>query len=414
MAKKRASKRIVLGVTGSIACYKAAEVARRFIKRGHTVRVVMTDSAQRFVSPLTFSALTGHPVTCSFWSEGEAESIGHIELADWADVIVIAPATADTVSKLAIGSAETPLLAISLASKAPLVIAPAMNVNMLEHPQTQANLRALQERGATIVSPESGALACGWTGNGRLASPGRIIWEVERVMGPRDLVGKRVVVVAGPTREPIDPVRYISNRSSGKMGIALAREAYRRGAEVIVVHGPLSSNFFVPANVRCKQVLTAREMYQEVFKEVFGEVTVDFVVMAAAVADFKPSLCSDEKIKKNEELPSLGLTKNPDILSELAARRGQARTPVLVGFAVETGTESALLEQAQSKLDKKNVDFVVANLAHDAFERDTNRVWIVGRDGARIQVAQASKRSVARRIWGAVRHVPGNSTVERD
>lgn len=402
MKRKGRGKRLVLGVTGSIAAYKAAEVARYCMRRGYTVRVVMTDSATKFISPLTFQALTGNPVAESFWSEGEQGSIGHIELADWADVVVVAPATADCIAKLACGFAESSLLAVVLATKAPVVVAPAMNVNMLEHPCTQENLEVLRRRGVEIVSPESGALACGWTGSGRLASAAEIFAVTERALGPRDLVGRRVVVSAGPTREPLDPVRYLSNRSSGKMGVALAREAYRRGAQVTLVHGPLGFQPVLPSDIVCAPVLTADEMRQTMLAAVFGasgDTPADVAIMSAAVADFRPALCAPIKIKRALGTPSVELAANPDILFELGVRRGEGDRPYLVGFAVETEDEAGLVAQARAKLERKNVDCIVANQAHIAFEGDVNRVWIVQRSGQVVSLPTASKRSVARGIW---------------
>jgi phosphopantothenoylcysteine decarboxylase/phosphopantothenate--cysteine ligase len=395
-------KHLVLGVTGSIACYKAAELARFFMRRGFKVRVVMTKSATQFVSPLTFQALTGNPVAESFWDEGTRGNIGHIDLADWADVVVIAPATADCIAKMAFGFAESSLLAVVLATKAPVVIAPAMNVNMLEHPRTQENLDLLRCRGVAIVQPEAGALACGWTGSGRLASAPEIYAQTERVLGPGDLVGKRVVISAGPTREALDPVRYLSNRSSGKMGVALAREAYRRGAHVTLVHGPLGYKPVLPCEVVSRQTMTAEEMHQAVVHEVFDRgqsAQADIVIMAAAVADFRPTHPGESKIKKSSAPSSIELTPNIDIVRDLGERRGEKRRPYLVGFAVETDGEAALIREAQSKAVRKNVDIIVGNLANDAFEGNTNRCWIVDAQGGSIALNTASKRSIACSIW---------------
>jgi phosphopantothenoylcysteine decarboxylase/phosphopantothenate--cysteine ligase len=405
--KLRTKKRLVLGVTGSIACYKAAELARYFMRRGFAVRVVMTESAKQFISPLTFQSLTGNPVADSFWSEGAPGAIGHIELADWADVVLVAPATADCIAKLAAGFAESSLLATVLATKAPVVVAPAMNVNMFEHPSTQANLELLSKRGVAIVAPESGALACGWIGSGRLASAAEIYAVTERAIGPQDLAGRRVLISAGPTRELIDPVRYLSNRSSGRMGIALAREAYRRGAQVTLVHGPLGFKPSLPSDVLRRSVLTALEMYQAVLEEIYGAPSgsgcdIDVAIMAAAVADFRPAIQSQSKIKKANATPTIELEGNPDILSELGARRGSSGAPLLVGFAVETGEPEALVAEALSKLERKKVDLIIANQAEIAFEGERNRVWIV--DGSRsvVELPLASKRGIAQGIWASI------------
>jgi phosphopantothenoylcysteine decarboxylase/phosphopantothenate--cysteine ligase len=405
--KLRTKKRLVLGVTGSIACYKSAELARYFMRRGFAVRVVMTESAKRFISPLTFQSLTGNPVAESFWSEGAPGAIGHIELADWADVVLVAPATADCIAKLAFGFAESSLLATVLATKAPVVVAPAMNVNMFEHSSTQANLEILKNRGVAIVAPESGALACGWTGSGRLASAAEIFAITERAIGPKDLSGRRVVISAGPTRELIDPVRYLSNRSSGKMGIALAREAFRRGAQVTLVHGPLGFNPSLPSEVLRRPVLTALEMHDTVLGEVYGTPggasrAVDVAIMAAAVADFRPVTQSEAKIKKANGTPTIELAGNPDILSELGARRGASNSPLLVGFAVETGEPDALVAEALSKLKRKKVDLIVANQAEVAFEGDRNRVWIVGSSSSVAELPLASKRGISQGICDSI------------
>jgi phosphopantothenoylcysteine decarboxylase/phosphopantothenate--cysteine ligase len=404
MRETKHRKRLVLGVTGSIASYKAAEIARHFMKRGYSVRVVMTESASRFISPLTFQSLTGNPVNTSLWSEHQPGAIGHIELADWTDVILVAPATADCVAKLAFGFAESNLLAVVLATKAPVVIAPAMNVNMYENPQTQENLESLRARGMFIVEPDSGDLACGWKGRGRLAACSEIFFEVERAIGPRDLVGKRVLISAGPTREAIDPVRFLSNRSSGKMGIAMAREAFRRGANVTLVHGPLSFKPMLPSAVKRHPVTTAEEMRQTILNSVYsssGEPGQDIIVKAAAVADFRPRQGAQQKLKKSGGVPEIELVPNPDILAELGSKRGDSPRPLLVGFAVETQGEAPLIEEARAKLSKKGADFIIANLAQDSFDRDTNRVWVVSRENV-VELQQSSKNKISRGIWDQI------------
>lgn len=405
MKKQSQRRRLVLGVCGSIACYKAAELVRYFGKRGYEVRVVMTDSAARFVTPLTFQALSGNPVACSFWEENASEAIGHIELADWADVVVIAPATADCIAKMAHGFAESNVLAVVLATKAPVVVAPAMNVNMYEHPQTQENMTILRTRGIEIVEPESGLLACGWQGRGRLASPYQIYAYTERAIAARDLMGLRVLITAGPTREALDPVRYLSNRSSGKMGLALAREAFRRGASVTFVHGPLTGPSALPAAVRCMPVVSAEDMYSAVLGGVYqrdGSLGYDVVVMAAAVADYRPASIASQKIKKGAHSHSLELAANQDIVSTLGVKRGELEAPVLVGFAVETGTTEQLIAEAKRKLERKGLDIVVGNLADDSFDKDTNRVCIVSRNGAVRRVDTAAKRRIACHVWDTI------------
>lgn len=405
MANRLGLKRLLLGVTGSVAAYKSAELARYFMKRGFDVRVAMTESATKFITPLTFQSLTHHPVATTFWEEDQTGQIGHIALADWAGAVLIAPATADFIAKMAHGFAESSLLATVLATKAPVIVAPAMNVNMYNHPQTRENIEALQARGVHIVEPDSGSLACGWTGKGRLAAPYEIYAITERAIGPADLIGQRVLISAGPTREAIDPVRYLSNRSSGKMGLALAREAFRRGAEVTLVHGPLSPKQRVPAGVKQVSVTSAEEMHSAILDRVFeqnGQSRFDTVVMAAAVADYRPKDQASDKIKKSNSAMVLDLVPNEDIVKELGVRKGARSTPVLVGFAVETRDPEALIEEAQRKLNTKNLDVVVGNLAKDSFDKDTNQVWIVSKGSAVIHIETARKGMIARRIWDHV------------
>ncbi|NDC38325.1 MAG: bifunctional phosphopantothenoylcysteine decarboxylase/phosphopantothenate--cysteine ligase CoaBC [Proteobacteria bacterium] len=395
-------RKIVLGITGSIAAYKAAELARLLVSRGYEVRAVMTESAQKFLGVTTMEAITGHPVTTDFWKEMEATGIGHIQLADWADALVIAPATADCIAKLAKGFSETPLLAVALATRAPILVAPAMNVNMLENPATQENIALLRKRGVGFVDPEEGALACGWNGAGRLAGPEEIFYHVRRVLSVEDFAGKRVLISTGPTREMIDPVRYLSNRSSGKMGVALARELFRRGAEVTLVHGPCVVS--VPSQVQCVAVTSAREMLEAMIAHSFDHPTPpDLIIMAAAVSDFRPKSAADAKIKKAALKPArLELEQNPDILSTLGERRGDNRRPHLVGFAVETGEIDDLLNEARNKLRTKHADMIVGNFATDAFDLDTNRVWIVDKSGRQHEVATTFKSRVANKILDAV------------
>jgi len=399
MADPVEKRRVVLGISGSIAAYKSAELARLFVSRGYEVRVVMSDAATQFITPLTMQAVTGKPVNTTFWEE--ASGIGHIELADWADVLVIAPASADCIAKLAVGMADNSLLAVALATRAPIVIAPAMNVNMFEHAATQENIEILRKRGADVVDPEEGELACGWQGTGRLADPWEIFQRTRRALSEADYRGKRVLITTGPTREMLDPVRFLSNRSSGKMGMNLAREAFRRGADVTLVHGPVDLR--VPSAVRCLAVTTALEMHRVTMAEAFPpENPPDIVIMAAAVADFRPAEASESKIKKSAEVRSIALEQNPDILADLGAKRGTAGAPVLVGFAVETGEIEELLEEARSKLQRKNADMIVGNFAEDALELNTNRVWLVNRHGKQEEVATAFKSRVANKILSAV------------
>lgn len=402
MAEIAEKRRVVLGITGSIAAYKAAELARLLVSRGYEVRVVMTEAATRFVTAMTMQSVTGHKVMTDFWTEDREEGIGHIELADWAEVLVIAPASADSLAKLNAGFADNALLAVALATKAPILVAPAMNVNMYENPRTQQNLASLRSSGVEIVDPEVGALACGWSGSGRLASPNEIFFHIRRVLSGNDFKGKKILLTTGPTREPIDPVRFLSNRSSGKMGAAIATEAFRRGAEVAMIHGPVKIK--VPASVRRVPVVTAKEMSDAVLREM-DSFRPDIVIMAAAVSDYRPKVAADHKIKKSGGLAAIELLANPDILAELGAKRKGSSAPLLVGFAVETGEMEDLLTELRRKLNDKNADLMVGNLATDAFDLDTNRVWLIDRSGREEQVATTYKSRVAAKIMDAVRRL---------
>ncbi|NMC63953.1 MAG: bifunctional phosphopantothenoylcysteine decarboxylase/phosphopantothenate--cysteine ligase CoaBC [SAR324 cluster bacterium] len=399
MNEKAERRKIALGITGSIAAYKSAELARIYISRGYEVKVVMTDSAKKFITPLLMQSITGNTVYDSFWDDGD--NIEHIEIADWADVLVIAPATADFLAKLNYGFADTPLLATALATKSPILIAPAMNVNMYEHPKTQEHMVELKKKGVHFVDAEEGSLACGWIGAGRLADPWEIFYHTRRALSIKDFAGKKILVTTGPTREALDPVRFISNRSSGKMGVSIVREAFCRGAEVTLIHGPCEIN--VPKPVTRIAVETAQEMYEAVMKETFDSPNKpDIVIMAAAVADFKPSSVAEKKIKKGETVANLTLAKNPDILSAVGEKRGSSNTPLLVGFAVETGELEDLLLEIRRKLQTKKADMIVGNFAQDAFDLDTNRVWLIDRHGRQEEVATNFKSRVADKILNTI------------
>lgn len=405
--KKARKTRVVLGITGSIAAYKSVELARYLMSKGCDVRAVMTESASRFVTPFLLESITRNPVTVSFWNETQAGAIGHIELADWADVLVVAPASADLIAKLRYGFAETPLLAVALATKAPIVLAPAMNVNMYENKATQDNLESLRSRGFHIVEPDAGALACGWTGRGRLAEAREIFWQARRALSPQDLSGKRVIITAGPTREAIDPVRYISNRSSGKMGLALAREAHRRGAHVVVVCGPVAGNPWLPRGIERASVTSASEMHEAVMSR-FRSREFDIAILAAAVADFRPAQAAQEKIKKTAAPDTLALVPNNDILRSLGEGRGSSAVPLLVGFAVETGDVQSLAAEARRKMARKGADMIVGNLAKDSFDKDTNQVYIVARDGSDELIPTMKKSGIARRIFDRIAVLQGS------
>jgi phosphopantothenoylcysteine decarboxylase/phosphopantothenate--cysteine ligase len=381
--------KIILGVGGGIAAYKAAELARMLMQREHEVQVVMTPAARQFVSPLTFSALTGRKALTDIFEIDHA--IEHISVAEDGDLFVIAPATADLIAKMANGLADDFVTTLYLAFRKKVAIAPAMNVNMWNHAATQANLEVLRSRGHLIVEPGSGYLACGMTGAGRLAEPQIIVDAIERELHARkDFEGETVLVTAGPTQEPIDPVRYISNRSSGKMGYAVAEAAATRGARVILVSGPV--NIKPPFGVEVVHVETAAEMRNQVFAHLDS---ADIVIKAAAVADFHLLKVPEHKVKKTAARVSLELDPTPDILAELGRKKGNR---LLIGFAAETQN---VRQEARRKLEAKNCDMVVGNLVggpDSGFESDQNEAVLALRTGETIDLGRTSKRLMADRI----------------
>jgi phosphopantothenoylcysteine decarboxylase/phosphopantothenate--cysteine ligase len=366
-------KEIVLGVTGGIAAYRAVELLRLLTKAGAVVRVIMTREATEFVAPLTFQTLSMNPVYTDLFSLISERDIGHIALADRADLLVIAPATANIVGKIASGIADDLLSTTVMATKAPVVMAPAMNVNMYQNPIYRENVKKLRGHGFLFVEPVKGMLACGWEGEGKLQEPQFIFEEIISAISSKDLAGERVLVTAGPTCEEIDPVRFISNHSSGKMGYALARAAFRRGADVTLVSGPTCLDD--PYGVETVRVVSAEEMRAAVLGR-FPDSTI--VVKAAAVADYRPEVRGEMKLKKSGETVTLKLVKNPDILAELGMLK-EDRT--IVGFAAETAD---LLENAGKKLLQKNLDMIVANDISQpgaGFNVDTNVANLLFRDG---------------------------------
>lgn len=377
-------ERILLGVGGGIAAYKTADLVRRLRDAGAEVRVVMTEAACRFVGPTTFQALSGHPVRSALWDPAAEAAMGHIELARWAERIVIAPATADLIARLAAGLADDLLTTLCLASRAPLVLAPAMNQAMWAHPATRANVATLVARGATLVGPGVGAQACGDEGAGRMAEPSEILAALVPV--PL-LPGRRVLVNAGPTFEDIDPVRFIGNRSSGKMGFAIAEAAARAGAEVVLIAGPV--RLPTPRGVERIDVRSAREMAEAVLERA---ATADVFIAAAAVADFTPERVADSKIKKSDSGLVLRLVPTTDVLATIGAWRVR---PFLVGFAAET---DALEAHARDKLERKNLDLIAANAVagpDGAFDADDNALLLLARDGTRVELPRASKPALA-------------------
>jgi phosphopantothenoylcysteine decarboxylase/phosphopantothenate--cysteine ligase len=401
---------VALGVGGGIAAYKAAEIARALMECGFTVEVVMTSAAEQFIKPLTFAALTGRKVHTNLFSAGSAEdtlssAIEHIRLAQDNEILVIAPATADLIAKFANGLADDLLTTMYLAFTGRVVLAPAMNTNMWNHPATRDNLRILRERGHIVIEPADGVLACGMVGPGRLAEPEAIAETVAKLSKKsyeklqenqlRDLEGETVLITAGPTREPLDAVRYITNRSSGKMGYALAEEAKARGARVVLISGPV--NLTPPQGVEMERVETAAEMRVAVMKHLDAST---IIIKAAAVADYHRANPPAQKEKKTAARLSLELDPTPDILAELGRMKGDR---LLIGFAAETEN---LVAEARRKLETKSCDMVVANLvappaggnAGLAFDSDENEVVLVTRSGESIPVARAPKRAIARRI----------------
>jgi phosphopantothenoylcysteine decarboxylase / phosphopantothenate---cysteine ligase len=382
--------KILLGVGGGIAAYKAAELARLLMQQAHDVQVVMTRAAEEFVRPLTFAALTGHKALTDLFAIESA--IEHISVAQEHEVLAIAPATADLMAKLAHGLADDFLTTLYLAFTGPVIIAPAMNVNMWRHPATQANLETLRSRGHRIVEPDSGYLACGMTGPGRLAELAQIVDAISlETQKRRDMGDETVLITAGPTQEPIDPVRYLSNRSSGKMGYALAEAAAARGAKVILISGPV--NLTAPQGVETVAVRTAAQMRDRVFEHL---APATMVVKAAAVADFHVANTPAQKIKKTNTRLSLELDPTVDILAELGRKKGDR---LLIGFAAETQN---LQQEARRKLESKNCDMVVGNLvggADSGFESDNNEVTLILSTGENISVPRAGKRAVADRIF---------------
>jgi phosphopantothenoylcysteine decarboxylase/phosphopantothenate--cysteine ligase len=390
MSHRLEGKTIVVGLSGGIACYKAAELVRALVRDGATVRVMMTAAAQEFVTPLTLQTLSGHPVATNTFDLTQESQIGHIQLADAADVVVIVPATANIIGKIANGIGDDVVTTVLLATRAPVVLAPAMNVNMYENPIVQANLGRLRAGSVHIVEPGEGFLACGWEGKGRLADLDVLLAEIEHALSPQDLHGERILVTAGPNREPIDPVRFISNHSTGKMGFAVAAAAWRRGADVALVAGPTALP--TPHGVRRLDVRTAEEMQQAVAAEFDG---ASILFMAAAVADYRPARVAQEKLKKGSGRLVLELDRTVDILAELAPRKG-AR--FIVGFAAET---EQVIANAERKLEEKNLDLIVANDvagSQTGFAVDTNAVTLIDRSGHHESVPLMSKDAVADRI----------------
>ena len=392
------NRNVLLGVTGGIAAYKSAELVRQLQERGATVRVIMTRGAMEFITPLTLQALSGNPVHTELLDEEAEQGMGHIELARWADLLLIAPATADLIARLAAGRADDLLTTAALATAAPLMLAPAMNQQMWRDPATEANISTLAARGYHLVGPAAGEQACGDIGPGRMEQPVRIAEAADQLFPSGLLTGKRVVITAGPTREALDPVRYISNHSSGKMGYALARAAAEAGAVTTLVSGPVSLP--VPDRVRALPVESATDMLQQCL-DLLGD--CDIFIACAAVADYRPSAVEQQKIKKGPEEITLQLVRNPDIVATVASSE---QRPFTVGFAAET---TDVLNYARDKMQGKKLDMIVANDVADrsiGFNSDQNAVTVLWRNGEQA-LPRAGKDSIARQIIELIAQLGG-------
>jgi phosphopantothenoylcysteine decarboxylase/phosphopantothenate--cysteine ligase len=388
------AKKIIVGITGGIAAYKACETVRRLKKLGAQIIVIMTENAQKFITPLTLETLSENEVVTEMFPERKVVGVRHVNLAQWADLILIAPATANIVGKIRAGIADDILTTVVISTKSPVMIAPAMNVNMWENPIFQENMGYLKHKGYMFIEPETGDLARG-TGKGRLPEPETIVGEVVKLLtSKKDLEGRSILVTAGRTQEPLDPIRYLSNRSSGKMGFAIAETAQKRGAEVTLISGPTALS--PPLGVKSVQVETAKEMYSAVRSQ-FGR--ADALIMAAAVSDFVPSIVSSDKIKNKDEEILLKLKPSVDILKEMGKRK---KKKILVGFSLETEDE---IKNSKRKLVEKNLDLIVVNnpnVPGAGFEVDTNQVTIIDKRGRTEKLPLLSKKEVAEKVLDKV------------
>ena len=395
-------KKIILGISGSIAAYKSVVLLRLLQKAGAEVKVVMTDAATRFVGEATLRSLSRHPVMLDLWGESDTWT-QHVHLGKWADMMVVAPASANTLAKLAHGLCDNALTAVYLSADCPVLLAPAMDLDMYRHPATQRNLQQLAADGVAVMAADSGYLASGLAGAGRLPAPEQILDAISRHMAaePGVLAGQSVLITAGPTREAIDPVRFFTNHSTGKMGIALAAAAQQAGAEVTLVLGPTTET--PPAGVEVVDVARAEEMAQAVEKRL---ARADVFIAAAAVADYRPATTADDKLKKQGETLTLELVRTPDILANAGQRKRTGQ--VLVGFALESVAQDAAIENARGKLQRKNLDMIVMNTLSDTgagFAHDTNQVTLLMKDGQQQALALANKTEIAGEIIQAVAHL---------
>ncbi|RYV03878.1 bifunctional phosphopantothenoylcysteine decarboxylase/phosphopantothenate--cysteine ligase CoaBC [Shewanella sp. OPT22] len=387
-----ANKKILLGICGGIAAYKSADLVRKLKEQGADVRVVMSQSAKEFITPLTLQALSGYPVADSLLDPTAEAAMGHIELARWADLVIIAPATANFIARLRAGMADELITTLCVATESSIAICPAMNQQMYQYPATKENIAALAKRGHQMWGPDSGSQACGEIGPGRMIEPLGIVARAQEFLAgaeQKPLKGKKLMLTAGPTREAIDPVRYISNHSSGKMGFALAEAAVKLGAEVTLVSGPV--NLPTPTSVTQVDVISAEDMLQSVLNDIESQ---DIFIGCAAVADYKIAQMAKEKIKKNDENMQLALTRNPDILATVAKRNNK---PFTVGFAAETNN---LVEYARSKLERKNLDMIAANdvsVAGQGFNADDNALHVFWSEGSQ-HLPTTNKKALAKQL----------------
>lgn len=398
-------KQIVLGVTGGIAAYKVVELVRQFRKRDAKVYIIMTKNAQQFITPLTFQTISGNQVFTDLFNSFQPE-IDHIALADKADILIIAPATANIIAKIASGCADDLLSTVVLATRAPMLIAPAMNAKMWDNPVVKQNIEKLKERSFKIIEPTTGELACGYEGKGRLAEIEDIVEEAITILTKKDFQGERILITAGPTHEPIDPVRFLANRSSGKMGYALAKASHRRGAEVRFIIGPI--NFQPIPHIHTTPVETSLEMNKAVLHHYKS---CSIVIKAAAVADYRPKKIFQDKMKKTYKTFTLGLERNPDILYQLGKNKGNR---ILVGFAAETRN---IISQAKSKLDKKNLDLIVVNNAHQkkgGFGSDSNEVTLIDCEGKIDALPLMGKEEVADKILDKIKQLQAEKASARE
>lgn len=398
-------KQIVLGVTGGIAAYKVVELVRQFRKRDAKVYIIMTKNAQQFITPLTFQTISGNQVFTDLFNSFQPE-IDHIALADKSDILIIAPATANIIAKIASGCADDLLSTVVLATRAPMLIAPAMNAKMWDNPVVKQNIEKLKERSFKIIEPTTGELACGYEGKGRLAEIEDIVEEAIIILTKKDFQGERILITAGPTHEPIDPVRFLTNRSSGKMGYALAKASHRRGAEVRFIIGPI--NFQPIPHIHTTPVETSLEMNKAVLHHYKS---CSIVIKAAAVADYRPKKIFQDKMKKTYKTFTLGLERNPDILYQLGKNKGNR---ILVGFAAETRN---IISQAKSKLDKKNLDLIVVNNAHQkkgGFGSDSNEVTLIDYEGKIDALPLMGKEELADKILDKIKQLQAEKASVRE